>query len=175
MRCPSCDKPNPPDATRCEECGAALKAGPPRRRPESEAIEERPSRRPAADHREAPRARRRPDDDDDDEDDRPRRRRRPREESDEGIATLIPYKNPTALVSYYCGVFSLIPGLALVLAPVSIILGIIGLWYVRRNPKSHGTGHAITGIVLSLITLTLNVLALVIYLTGRWAELFRTN
>jgi hypothetical protein len=178
MRCPSCDTPNPPEATRCEECGRALTARPVRRRPESDAIEERPTRRrPDDEAREAPRTRRRrPDDEDDEEyeDDRPRRRRRRPQDEDEAIATLIPYKNPTALASYYCGVFSLIPILAFVLAPISIVLGIMGLRHVRRNPRAHGTGHAITGLVLSVLTLSLNTLVLILILTGAWAAWFRS-
>ncbi len=46
--------------------------------------------------------------------------------SAEGDATggLIPYKNPPALIGYYFGIFSLIPGLGLVLGAIGVrILG----------------------------------------------------
>jgi hypothetical protein len=80
---------------------------------------------------------------------------------DDVAATIVPYKNPTALFSYYCGVFSLIPCAALGLAPMAIVLGILGLRAQRRNPLAHGTAHAVVGLVLGTITLLLNVGALV--------------
>lgn len=95
---------------------------------------ERPEPRPRA------RARRRDDDD---------RFRQP----DDPVSTMIPYKNPQALIAYYCGVFGLIPCLGAILGPVAIILGILGLRYVKTHPTAKGTGHAITGIVLGSIDL----------------------
>lgn len=103
--------------------------------------------------------------DHDDEDERPRARRRqeeddyedePRSARSESDVTggVIPYKNPMALMAYYCGVFSLIPGLGLILGPIAAILGILGLKAKSKNPKVRGTGHAIAGIVLGgLVTL----------------------
>lgn len=104
-----------------------------------------------------------PRDTDDEDDDRPRRRRRPRDDEEDerprrrrrdedGDATggLIPYKNSQALIAYYCGVFSLIPGLGCVLGIVAVVLGVMGLQYAKKNPKAKGTGHAITGIVLGV-------------------------
>jgi hypothetical protein len=43
-----------------------------------------------------------------------------------------------ALGAYYCGVFGLIPILGIILAPIAIVLGILGLRYSRRNPKARG-------------------------------------
>jgi hypothetical protein len=96
--------------------------------------------------------------DEDEEDERPRRRRRRQDDDeddgDEGLRTLIPYKNPKALTAYYCGVFALIPCLGAILGPIALIFGILGLKAVRAHPRMHGTGHAIAGIVLgSLVTL----------------------
>lgn len=65
-----------------------------------------------------------------------------------GMATLIPYKNPTALTSYYLGVFSLIPCIGFLLAIVAVILGIVGLKKVKLNPLLKGTAHAWVGIGL---------------------------
>lgn len=45
----------------------------------------------------------------------------------EGVATLIPYRNVPALVSYYLGIFSLFPCLGAVLGITALVLGIIGL------------------------------------------------
>ena len=115
----------------------------------------------------------------DDEDDRSRRRRRERDD-DEAYSTLIPYRNVTALIGYYCGMVSLIAilggialimynpvnqqfvglivlvviyGLGGILALLGIILGIIGLVYASKNPKSRGMGHAIAGMVLGILEL----------------------
>ena len=73
---------------------------------------------------------------------------------DDGLSTLIPYKNGKALAAYYVGVFSLIPCLGLILGPIAIIFGLLGLRYVREHPRAHGTGHAWAGIILGgLVTL----------------------
>jgi hypothetical protein len=97
-----------------------------------------------------PRRRRRPEEDEDDEEEYQEVRRRKRRRRDEGDATggLIPYKNPTALIGYYCGVFGLIPGISFVLAPTAMVLGLLGLRYVNRYPTARGTGHAITALIL---------------------------
>jgi len=42
----------------------------------------------------------------------------------------------------------LLPVLGFVLGPIAFILAIVGL---VKNPKVHGTGHAIAGIILGLI------------------------
>jgi hypothetical protein len=97
-----------------------------------------------------------------DDDDRPRRRRRDDDDDDlsrrirdEGDATggLIPYKNPKALISYYCGVFSLIPCLGLILGPIALVLGLLGLSYKKQHPTAGGTAHAVVGIVLGSLVL----------------------
>jgi hypothetical protein len=92
-----------------------------------------------------------------------RRRVRPRYEEDdyegqdaseEVVSTVIPYKNPKALIAYYLGIFGLIPCLGLILGPAAIVLGILGLRYKASFPRAKGTAHAIVGIVLgSLVTL----------------------
>src|SRR3954447_21804778 len=74
---------------------------------------------------------------------RPRRRREMEEEDDdddysgsgeEAVSTIIPYKNPQALIAYYLGVFGLIPGIGALLGPAALVLGIRGLRYVKREP-----------------------------------------
>jgi Zn-finger nucleic acid-binding protein len=75
-----------------------------------------------------------------------------RDDTDDAVSTIIPYKNGRALVAYYLGVFSLIPCAALLLGPAALVLGILGLRYVRENPTAKGTGHAIAGIVLGSLT-----------------------
>lgn len=74
----------------------------------------------------------------------------------EAVSTIIPYKNVRALIAYYLGVFSLIPCAGLVLGPAAVVLGILGLRYVKANPTAKGTGHAIAGIVLGGLTTLAN-------------------
>jgi hypothetical protein len=136
----------------------------PRRRGEksrSERDDEDDERRPV--HRS-----RRRDEDDEDEERRPRRRsRRPgyREYEDDddddldtpdGTGGLIPYKNPKALSAYSCGVFALSPCVGLILGPIALILGFMGMKHNKQYPKSGGKGHAIAGIVLGSLMCLLN-------------------
>jgi Domain of unknown function (DUF4190) len=80
----------------------------------------------------------------------------PPAQGDNVLSTIIPYKNPSALAAYYCGVFSLIPVLGFLLGPIALFLGIRGLGFVKENPTAKGTGHAIAGIVLGSISSLLN-------------------
>ncbi len=95
------------------------------------------------------------------------RPRRPRPRGgDDGLSTLIPYNNPKSLVSYYCGVFGLIPGCGLVLGPIALIFGILALNYVKRHPTAKGTGHAITGIVLGSLSTLGHLVVLILIAIG---------
>jgi hypothetical protein len=83
--------------------------------------------------------------------------RRPDEERPpEGDSTggVIPYKNPKALIAYYCGVFSLVPCLGVIPGVAGVILGIMGLRYRAQHPETKGAAHAWIGIILGgLMTL----------------------
>jgi hypothetical protein len=105
------------------------------------------------DEDEAPRTMKRPRDQDeaDDYDDAPPRRKKSGKKG-EGLSKVIPYKNKLALTAYYVGVFSLIPGACFILGPIAFFLGLFGLIKARNNPKAHGTGHAIAGILLGLLS-----------------------
>jgi hypothetical protein len=120
-------------------------------------------------------ARRRDEDREDDYDDRPRRRRpRLRDEYDEddlrrddgGLNTIIPYRNPKALVGYYVSVFSLIPCAALLLGPAAIVLGVLGIKHRNRNPSAGGLAHAITALVLGGLTSLANWGALAFFVVA---------
>lgn len=106
--------------------------------------------------------RRERDDRDDDDDDRPRRRRRRDADPTGG---LIPIGNGMSLAAYYCGVFSLIPGVALVLGPLAIIFGFMGLSRAKQYPEVKGKGHSIAGIVLGGLT-TLGHLVVIVLLAA---------
>jgi hypothetical protein len=81
---------------------------------------------------------------------------------------LIPTKNPQALLSYYIGLFSLLPCVGAIMGPAAIWLGAIGLAQVKQNPNLHGKGHAITGIIcgtiFGLLNIALLVFVLILYL-----------
>jgi hypothetical protein len=124
-----------------------------------EAIQPPPAKKPLGDR----------DDDWQERDDRPRRRPPPRSAGDDAVSTIIPYKNGMALAAYYVGVFSLIPCLALILGPLGIIFGIVGLNRVKANPEVKGTGHAIAGIVLGGLTTLANVVVIVLIVVGAFA------
>jgi len=75
------------------------------------------------------------------------RRREPRPEGD-ATGGLIPYKNSSALLAYYFGIFSLIPCIGIVLGIAAVILGIKGLRYRTEHPEAKGSVHAWIGIIL---------------------------
>lgn len=69
-------------------------------------------------------------------------------ESEDGINKLIPYRNPTALTSYYIGLLAIIPILGIVLGIAALILGLMGLRSARKNPEVRGKIHAWVGIII---------------------------
>ena len=95
-----------------------------------------------------PRARRRDrDEDEDDDDDRPRRRRRREEEDsgDEGLQYVIPINTSgLAIAAGYVGLISVL----CLPAPFALLLGILALRHLKKNPKLHGKGRAIFAIVM---------------------------
>lgn len=101
------------------------------------------------------------DDDDDEEDDRPRRRRR-RESQDIGddpaMRLILPVGQSTwAIVSGYLGLFSVL----CLPAPFALFTGIMAIREIRNNPKKHGWGRAIFGVVMGGLG-TLGMIAAVI-------------
>ncbi len=66
---------------------------------------------------------------------------------------VIPYKNPTALIAYYLGVFGLIPVLGLPLALGAVIMGIVGLRQRALKRAYGGLVHACVGIVLGVVSM----------------------
>ena len=115
------------------------------------------------DDRPRKRRRRREDDDDDFErDDEPeaaeagvqRRRRRRREDydddesGDDGLQYVIPINTSgLAIAAGYVGLISVLcfP------APFALLLGILALRQLKRNPKLHGKGRAIFAIVMGIL------------------------
>jgi len=73
-------------------------------------------------------------------------------EVDNPMSVIIPYKNASALVGYYLGLFSLVPCLGLVLAIPAFILGILGWKKAQSDPLCHGKAHAIVAMVGPLLS-----------------------
>lgn len=98
----------------------------------------------------------------------------PPDTGDEVLATVIPFRNKPALISYYLGLFSLsslIPVLGLIgvgMAIAAFVLGIKGRRLVKSHPEAKGTAHAWVGIlcgalwgVLGILMQALSIVALV--------------
>ena len=103
-------------------------------------------------------------DDDEEYDDRPRRRRRPPPDlgDDAGMRMLLPVgRSPWAIAAGYLGLFAVTAWAA----PFAIFCGVMAIRQIRRNPKLHGMGRAIFGIVTGgfflLLYLSLTVFILV--------------
>jgi hypothetical protein len=80
----------------------------------------------------------------------------PVDATDDAVATVIPYKNAPALIAYYLGLFSIAPLIGFPMAIAAIVLGIMGLKTVRRNPQAHGTAHAWVGVGCGTLALVFN-------------------
>lgn len=84
--------------------------------------------------------------------------------ADEVLATVIPYRNKAALISYYLGLFSLfalVPVLGVVgvgMAIAAFILGLKGRRFVKEHPEAKGTAHAWVGILGGAIWGVLGIL-----------------
>jgi LSD1 subclass zinc finger protein len=67
-----------------------------------------------------------------------------------------------AIAAGYAGLFSPLP----CAAPVAIVLGVIAIIHIRGNPKLHGMGRAIFGLVMGIIFSIGSVLVLIATATG---------
>jgi len=86
---------------------------------------------------------------------KPRRPRRPRDEM-EVFGSFVPWKNPAAVYSYGVSMAALTPVLGLVLGPIAIILGVIGLVWYRRRPEVLGKNFALAGIIMGTLNALFN-------------------
>lgn len=91
-------------------------------------------------------------------------------------SSVIPYKNPKALIGYYLAVFSILGFFPLIgiigtlMGFAALALGFLGLRDVKANPQVKGTAHAWIGIILgggmALVTGAWQTLMLVAILSG---------
>ncbi len=88
------------------------------------------------------------------------------------IATIIPFRNRSALISYYLGLFSifaLVPMLGIVgigMGIAAIVLGWKGLDYLHFHPEAKGKWHARTGIGCGFIWASLGLLIHALLIVG---------
>jgi hypothetical protein len=117
--------------------------------------DDRPSRR-----------RRRDNDDYDDEDDDDRRSRRRTADpgEDAGMRMLLPVgRSGWAIAAGYLGLFSVL----FVPAPLALIAGILAIREMKRDPKKHGMGRAVFGLVMGgIFTVLLAVFVVAAVLQG---------
>ena|SRR5579863_2176113 len=76
----------------------------------------------------------------------------PSESQGDATGGVIPYKNPPALIAYYCGIFSIaacipIPLILLPLPIAAFVFGIKGLKKAKAEPHVKGQVHAWIGII----------------------------
>jgi hypothetical protein len=62
-----------------------------------------------------------------------------------------------AIAAGYFGLFSMLcfP------APISVILGIVAIWHLRKNPRLSGWGRAIFGLVMGVVFTLIPVIAMI--------------
>ena len=97
---------------------------------------------------------------DDEPDDRPRRRRRPPPDigDDPGMRLLLPVgRSGWAVAAGYLGLVSVL----ILPAPLALFCGVMAVRHIRRNPKAHGMGRAVFGIVMGGLFTLLAVVLLV--------------
>ena len=96
-------------------------------------------------------------------------------EKQEGDSTggLIPYKNPPALVAYYCGIFSLIACIPFLfpLPIVALVFGIKGLKKAKAEPHVRGQVHAWIGVICGSIFTLIGLATTVFGILGIIASL----
>ena len=96
--------------------------------------------------------------------------------SNQAMEHVLPTRNQPALLGYYYAIFGLLPVIGLVLAPVAIAYGIIGLDRGNRLPRNIGYGHAlfatVAGIVGAIISygmlVAVGVLLMMSYMGSTW-------
>ena len=82
---------------------------------------------------------------------------------DPGMRLLLPVGlSGWAISSGYLGLISVL----LLPAPLALLTGILAILEMRRNPKKHGMGRAIFGIVMGTVFTAALVIAVVVSLTA---------
>ena len=85
----------------------------------------------------------------------PRRPRRPRGDGTV-FGSFTPWGNPAAVYAYGASLAALTPVAGLVLGPVAVLLGVVGLIAVRRKPDVRGGNFAVAGVILGALNTAFN-------------------
>ncbi len=84
-------------------------------------------------------------------------------EADAGMRMLLPVgRSGWAIAAGYFGLFSFV----IFPAPISLILGIVAIWHLKKNPQLHGFGRAIFGLVMGALGSLVLAFALIAALAG---------
>lgn len=84
-------------------------------------------------------------------------------EDEPAMRILLPVgRSPYAIAAGYAGLFALIP----FFAPIALVLGILAIRHIKRNPKLHGLGRAWFGLVMG----ALGTLLLAIFIVALIAD-----
>jgi hypothetical protein len=87
---------------------------------------------------------------------------RDRDDHSAGMRMLMPVgRSGWAIAAGYAGLF----GLTVILAPIALVLGIVAMFDLRRNPKKHGWGRAIFGTLIGLLG---TGLLIALFVMGAW-------
>jgi hypothetical protein len=69
-------------------------------------------------------------------------------DEDPAMRILLPVgRSLWAIAAGYAGLFAIIP----LFAPIALVLGILAIGHLKRNPKLHGIGRAVLGLVMGAI------------------------
>lgn len=77
---------------------------------------------------------------------------------DPAVRMLLPVgRSGLAIAAGYAGLFAVIP----FLAPIALLLGILAIRDLRKNPEKHGMGRAIFGLAMGIVFTLLLVVGLI--------------
>ena len=79
------------------------------------------------------------------------------------MAPAAPQTNQMAVWAMVTGILSVI--CCQVLGPVSIVLGLVAMSQIKGNPQQQGSGFAIAGIVLGIISLLLVIIGILVMIS----------
>ena len=97
---------------------------------------------------------------------KPRRaRRRELDDEDRDFGDQRPWKNLAALYGYRSSAFGLIPVLGLVLGPLAILLGAMGIWRHHKDESVGGYSQSRAAVFLGVLETVCNAVG--IYLIAR--------
>jgi hypothetical protein len=83
---------------------------------------------------------------------------RDRDDHSAGMRMLMPVgRSGWAIAAGYAGLF----GLTVILAPIALVLGIVAMFDLKRNPKKHGWGRAVFGTVIGVLGTGLLIFVLI--------------